>query len=55
MKPKVVIPREQVKRDIDEAVAYYLGEDARKAAENFVDELERAYAHIGCHPASGSP
>jgi toxin ParE1/3/4 len=55
LKAKVVIPREQAKRDIDEAVAYYLGEDAGKAAENFVDDLEKAYAHIGRHPASGSP
>jgi toxin ParE1/3/4 len=55
LKAKVVIPREQAKRDIDEALAYYLGEDAGKAAENFVDKLEKAYAHVGRHPASGSP
>jgi len=55
VKSKPVIPRELANRDIDEAIAYYLSEGADKAALNFIDALEQAYAHIGRHPASGSP
>jgi toxin ParE1/3/4 len=32
-----------------------LGEDAAHAALGFIDALERAYSHIGRHPATGSP
>jgi toxin ParE1/3/4 len=52
---KPVIPREQANRDIDDAIAYYLSEGARQAALGFIEALEHAYAHIGRHPASGSP
>jgi len=52
---KPVVPREQANRDIDEAIAYYLGEKAEQAASGFIDSLERAYAHISLHPATGSP
>ena len=55
MKSKPVIPRELANRDVDEAVAYYLSEGAAKAALSFIDVLERAYEHIGRHPATGSP
>ena len=55
MKSKPVIPRELANRDVDEAVAYYLSEGADKAALSFIDALEQAYAHIGRHPATGSP
>ncbi len=54
MKTKPVVPREQANRDIDEAIAYYLGEHAPQAAMGFIDALEQAYAHIGRHPATGS-
>lgn len=54
MKPKPVIPREQASRDVDQAIDYYLGENAPEAAVGFVDDLERAYGHIGRHPATGS-
>lgn len=54
MKSKPVIPRELANRDVDEAIAYYLDEGADQAALSFIDALERAYAHIGRHPASGS-
>ena len=54
MKPKPVIPREQASRDVDQAIDYYLGENAPEAAVGFVDALERAYGHIGRHPATGS-
>ena len=54
MKQKPVIPRELTNRDVDNAIAYYLEEQAEKAALGFVDALERAYKQISRHPASGS-
>ena len=51
---KAVVPRERAKRDAEEAIDYYLGENAPDAALGFVDALERAYSHIGRHPGSGS-
>lgn len=55
MKVKPVIPREQANRDVDEAVAYYLSEAGDAVAFGFIDALEKAYGHIGRHPATGSP
>ena len=55
MKVKPVVPRELANRDIEEVIAYYLGEAAEQAACGFIDAVERAYAHIGRHPATGSP
>ena len=55
MKVKPVIARVQANHDIDEIIAYYLGESAEQAAYGFVDALEDAYAHIGRRPATGSP
>jgi toxin ParE1/3/4 len=55
MKQKPIIPRELANRDVDNAIAYYLEEQAEKAALGFVDALERAYKQISRHPASGSP
>ncbi|WP_342239888.1 type II toxin-antitoxin system RelE/ParE family toxin [Inquilinus sp. OTU3971] len=55
MKAKPIVPRDLARRDIDEVIAYYLDEDAIEAAIGFVDALEHAYAHIGRHPAAGSP
>lgn len=54
MRAKPVIPREQAKRDIDEALGYYLNEGADAAALGLIDTLEQAYAHIALHPATGS-
>ena len=55
MKTKPVIPREQAKRDVDEALACYLSEAGEAVAFRFIDALEKAYAHIARHPATGSP
>lgn len=55
MKTKPVIPRELALRDVEQAVAYYLDEGAPSAALGLIDALEKAYAHIGRHPATGSP
>jgi toxin ParE1/3/4 len=52
---KGVIPRELANRDVEEAIDHYLVEATAKVALGFVDELEKAYAHIARHPASGSP
>lgn len=51
---KAVVPRERAKQDAEEAIDYYLGENAPDAALGFIDALERAYSHIGRHPGSGS-
>jgi toxin ParE1/3/4 len=55
VKGKPVVPRTQADRDVDEAITYYLEQGAVDAALGFVDALERAYGHIGRHPAAGSP
>jgi toxin ParE1/3/4 len=55
VKTKPVVPREAANRDVDEAIAYYLNEDAVEAALGFISALEEAYAHIGRHPATGLP
>ena len=55
MKSKSVIPRALAKQDVEDAVDYYLGEEAAQAALAFIDALEQAYVHIGRHPATGSP
>jgi hypothetical protein len=49
MKP--VIPREQANRDINNAIAFYLGEGGYPAALSCIDDLEQAYGHIGDMPA----
>ncbi len=54
MKAKPVIPRVLANQDVEAAVDFYLSEDAEQAALGFVDALEKAYAHIARHPASGS-
>jgi toxin ParE1/3/4 len=51
---KPVVPRLQVNRDVDEAIAYYLAEASDRVALGFVDALEQAYRHIARHPTSGS-
>ncbi|MDZ4349558.1 MAG: type II toxin-antitoxin system RelE/ParE family toxin [Xanthomonadaceae bacterium] len=55
MKAKPVVPREQAQQDVEEALAFYMTEDAEVAALGFIDALEQAHAHIGRHPATGSP
>jgi toxin ParE1/3/4 len=55
VKAKAVIPREEVNRDVDEALSHYLGEASEAVALRFIDALEKGYVHIGRHPAAGSP
>lgn len=52
---KPVIPRALAAEDVEEAIRYYLNEDAGLAALGFIDALEQAYSQIGRHPATGSP
>jgi len=52
--PKPVIARERAEQDVEEAIDYYLSEDAPEAALGFIDALEQAYRHIGGHPDTGS-
>ena len=54
MKPKAVVPRERANRDVDEAINYYLIENAPEAALRFIEALEQAYGHIGRPPNTGS-
>lgn len=55
MAGKPVIPRAQAQRDVEEALEHYLVEGGARSALGFIDALERAYARIGSHPATGSP
>jgi len=55
LKAKPVVPRKLAQRDVEDVVAHYLAQDAQVAALGFIDALEQAYAHIGRHPATGSP
>jgi toxin ParE1/3/4 len=54
MKQKPVIPRALARQDVDEAIRYYLDKSGEQAALGFIDALEKAYAHISRHSASGS-
>lgn len=54
MRAKPVIARAQAQQDVDDALAYYIAEDAEAAALGFVDALEKAFAYIGRHPSTGS-
>lgn len=55
MAVKTVVPRELANRDVEEAIDHYLATGSEKIALGFVDALEKAYAHLARHPASGSP
>jgi toxin ParE1/3/4 len=51
---KPVVPRTLASRDVEDAIGYYLKEDAQQAALAFVDALEDAYVLLGQHPAIGA-
>jgi toxin ParE1/3/4 len=55
MKIRPVVPRAQARRDIEDAITYYLAEGSEQAAMGFVEAIEQAFAHIGRHPATGLP
>jgi len=51
---KPVVLRDRASRDLDDAVAHYLSEDAVDAALGLVDALQDAFALLGRHPAIGT-
>lgn len=55
MKAKPVIPRALALEDIDNAIEFLLEGASATMALGYVDEIERAFAHIGKHPGTGSP
>ncbi|MFI5012636.1 MAG: type II toxin-antitoxin system RelE/ParE family toxin [Hyphomicrobiales bacterium] len=54
MSAKPTVPREQARRDIEEAVDYYAREAGEQIASSFVASVESAYRTISNHPAAGS-
>ena len=54
MSYKPVVLRARADRDIDEAIDFYLGAGAPRAALKFIDALEQALGDIERHPAIGS-
>lgn len=55
MSSKPVVPRDAANRDVREALSYYVAEASEEVALGFIDALERAFAHIGRSPSTGSP
>jgi toxin ParE1/3/4 len=55
MTAKPVIPRAEARRDIDEAIDYYLQEAGDRVALRFIDALEATLRQVGQSPAAGSP
>ncbi|MFP4361860.1 MAG: type II toxin-antitoxin system RelE/ParE family toxin [Alphaproteobacteria bacterium] len=54
MTAKPVVPRARARRDIEDALDHYLTVAGEPVALRFVDAVERAFAHIGRHPQTGS-
>ena len=54
MSGKPAVLRERARRDVDEAVEYYLSEAGATGTLAFVDALEVSLRQIGEHPAAGS-
>ena len=52
---KGFVPRGFADRDVEEAIDHHRVEAAAKLGLGFVDEFEKACAHVARHPASGSP
>ena len=42
MKAKPVVPREQTRQDVEDALGYYMAAEAEAAAMGLIDALERA-------------
>jgi toxin ParE1/3/4 len=55
MTAKPVVPRELARRDIDQAIDYYLQEAGDRVALRFIDAAEAAFRAIAQSPAAGSP
>lgn len=55
MKGHPVVLREAARRDIDEALAFYLDEGSEATALAFIEEIEAVVERISLHPEAGSP
>jgi toxin ParE1/3/4 len=55
MSSRPVVPREQARRDIEDAVDHYAREAGEKVALGFVNDLEVTLSAIGRNPGLGSP
>jgi toxin ParE1/3/4 len=55
MRAKPVIPRRRAEQDVEDALEHYIAEHTLQAALGMIAALEKAYAHISRHPATGSP
>lgn len=55
MTSKPVVLRDLARQDVDDVLAHYLSEGSPAAAQDFIDKLEQAFAHISRHPTTGSP
>ena len=55
MSAKPVIPRQRAEQDVEDALTHYIAEHAPQAALGMIAALEKAYAQISSHPATGSP
>lgn len=53
--PKGVVLRGAARRDIDEAIEFYVVRGAYATAHRLVDALSKAFDHLSRHLASGSP
>ncbi|HEY2817105.1 MAG TPA: type II toxin-antitoxin system RelE/ParE family toxin [Casimicrobiaceae bacterium] len=54
MSHKRAVLRTRADHDIEEAIDFYLGEGAARAALKFIDALEQALGDIERHPTIGS-
>lgn len=54
MKIKSIVPRRLANLDVRQAVEYYLKQDSKNLANDFIAHLENAYEHIKKFPATGS-
>jgi toxin ParE1/3/4 len=52
---KPLVLRELARRDIEEAIAFYLTEAGETVALRFIDAVEAAFRQIRTNPGAGSP
>lgn len=55
MTRKPVIPREQARRDVEDAIDYYTRQAGADVALRFVEAIASTFRAISVRPATGSP
>lgn len=55
MSDKAVVPRQQARRDIEDALDHDVAEAGDAVALGFIDAVQDAFRAIAVHPAAGSP